>query len=65
VIVHSDDATTRDLEARDEEFLKADGVEAVQTAVRAPIQNTCAKRWRQGITRECLDWFIVFGEKHL
>ena len=37
----------------------------VQTAVRAPNQNAYAERFVQTIKHECLDLFIVLGEKHL
>lgn len=46
-------------------ILKSDGVKIVQTAVRAPNQNAYAERFVQTIKQECLDWFIVLGEKHL
>jgi len=47
------------------EILKSDGVEVVQTAVRAPNQNAYAERFVQTIKQECLDWLVVLGEKHL
>jgi putative transposase len=47
------------------EILKSDDVEVVQTAVRAPNQNAYAERFVQTIKHECLDLFIVLGEKHL
>jgi len=37
----------------------------VQTAVRAPNQNAYAERFVQTIKTECLDLFVVLGEKHL
>ena len=46
-------------------ILESDDIEIVQTAVRAPNQNAYAERWCQSIKTECLNWFIVFGEKHL
>jgi putative transposase len=45
--------------------LESEGVEVVQTAVRAPNQNAYAERFVQTIKHECLDLFIVLGEKHL
>jgi putative transposase len=47
------------------EILKSDGVKVVQTAVRAPNQNAYAERFVQTIKTECLDLFVVLGEKHL
>jgi putative transposase len=37
----------------------------VKTAIRAPNQNSYAERFVQTIKTECLDHFIVLGEKHL
>jgi putative transposase len=45
--------------------LESDGVAVVQTAIRAPNQNAYADRFAQTIKQECLDWFVVLGEKHL
>jgi putative transposase len=46
-------------------ILKSEGVEVLQTAIRAPNQNAYAERWCQTIKTEMLDLFIVLGEKHL
>jgi len=48
-----------------QDILKSGGVEVVQVAVRAPNQNAHAERFAQTIQQECLDHFIVFGERHL
>jgi len=48
-----------------QEILKDDGVEVVQTAVRAANQNAYAERWAQSLRQECLDHFIIPGERHL
>lgn len=47
------------------EILKSDGVEVLETAVRAPNQNAYAERFVQTIKTECLDLFVVLGENHL
>ena len=43
----------------------SDDIELKRTAVRAPNQNAYAERFAQTIQQECLDHFVVLGEKHL
>jgi transposase InsO family protein len=40
------------------------GVRVIPTAVHAPNQNAFIERWIQSIKQECLQNFIVFGQKH-
>jgi putative transposase len=48
-----------------EAILESDDIELKRTAVRAPNQNAYAERFAQTIQQECLDHFVVLGEKHL
>ena len=48
-----------------EEILNSDGIELKKTSVRAPNQNAYSERFAQTLQVECLDHFVVFGEKHL
>jgi hypothetical protein len=48
-----------------EEIVKAEDIELVKVAVRAPNRNAYAERFVQTIKHECLDHLIVFGEAHL
>jgi putative transposase len=47
----------------DDVFERA-GVSVEPTAPRAPNQNAFIERWIKSIQVECLDHFIVFGQKH-
>lgn len=48
-----------------DQILKDDGIETVRTAIRSPNMNAYAERFVQSIKTECLDHFVVFGDKHL
>ena len=48
-----------------ETILNSDGIELKKTSVRAPNQNAYAERFAQTLQIECLDHFVVLGEKHL
>ena len=57
---------------RDRKFGKAfdqelarHGIKSNRVAYRAPNLNAFIERWVQSIEVECLDHFIVFGERHL
>jgi transposase InsO family protein len=45
--------------------IRAMGIRDRPTAPRSPWQNGYAERLIGSIRRECLDHFIVFGERHL
>ena len=46
-------------------ILESEGIEIKKVGPRAPNMNAIAERWVQSIKQECLDHFVVFGEKHL
>src|SRR6266545_1302126 len=43
----------------------ADRVRVVLTLFRAPQANAFAERWVRTVRRECLDWTLVVGRRHL
>ncbi len=45
--------------------MKAEEIEVIKTAIRAPNQNAYAERFVQTVKQECLSQFLICGEKHL
>jgi transposase InsO family protein len=41
------------------------GIETILTPVRAPRANAIAERWVVTVRRECLDWLLPLGPRHL
>lgn len=58
------DRDTKCVTAFDSVFA-AGGVRVVRTPVRAPQANAFAERWVGTVRRECLDWLLITGERHL
>ncbi|MBY0230186.1 MAG: hypothetical protein K2W96_12965, partial [Gemmataceae bacterium] len=48
-----------------DEAMEAADIETRKTALACPDQNAFAERWVRSVREECLDRFVVFGEKHL
>jgi putative transposase len=61
-VVHDNDSTySRELDSA----LKSIGLRVLKTPFRAPQANAFCERLIGTIRRECLDYMIPFGEKHL
>ena len=43
----------------------AAGMRIIKTPVQAPRANAIAERWVGSTRRECLDWMLITGERHL
>src|SRR5829696_6439895 len=48
-----------------DKILEARGVDSRKLAIRAPNTNAYVERFIQSLQVECLDHFLMFGEKHL
>jgi putative transposase len=45
--------------------LKNNGITVCKTAFRSPNTNAYVERFIQSIAQECLDRFVIFGERHM
>ena len=43
----------------------SEGIRVVRTPIRSPRANAVAERWVGTVRRECLDWLLIFGQRHL
>ena len=51
--------------AKFDAILKSDGIRPVRLPVRAPNLDPYAESWLGSLKRECLNHFLVSGERHL
>jgi putative transposase len=57
---------------RDSKFTRAfdavfasDGTQIITTPIQAPNANAFAEWWVRTVRRECLDWMLIWGRRHL
>lgn len=48
-----------------DEVFTSEGLRVIMTPVRAPKANAYAERFVGTLRRECLDWMLIFGRRHL
>jgi putative transposase len=58
------DRDTKFTRAFDDVFA-ADGIQIIKTPIQAPNANAVAERWVRTVRRECLDWMLIWGRRHL
>jgi putative transposase len=48
-----------------DEVFRSEGIEVIRTPIGAPKAKAHAERWVGSVRRECLDWLLILGRKHL
>jgi hypothetical protein len=48
-----------------DDILRAEGIRVVRAPFREPRARARAERWMGTVRRECLDWLLIVGRRHL
>src|SRR5438552_5459150 len=48
-----------------DEVFRSEGVRVIRTPVQVPRANAYAERFVGTVRRECLDWMLIVGRRHL
>jgi putative transposase len=47
-----------------DEIFRSEGINVIQTPIRAPQANAYAERFVRTVRAECLDWLLIIGRRH-
>jgi transposase InsO family protein len=48
-----------------DEIFRSEGINVIETPIRAPQANAYAERFVRTVRAECLDWLLIVGRRHL
>jgi transposase InsO family protein len=48
-----------------DDVFRSEGIKVIHTPIRAPQANAYAERFVRTVRRECLDWLLILGRRHL
>jgi putative transposase len=48
-----------------DEVFRAEAITIIKTPIQAPKANAYAERFVGTVRRECLDWLLITGQRHL
>jgi putative transposase len=48
-----------------DEVFRSEGITIIRTPIGAPKAKAHAERWVGSVRRECLDWLLILGRRHL
>ena len=61
----ADTRSRREVHCRLRRGLRTEGLNVITTPIQAPKANAYAERFVGTVRRECLDWLLITGQRHL